>query len=678
MPDNEQLRDLLDLWEEAKERGELLDPETLCADCPELIEPLLERIEALQSMDWLNRINEETDQDISSFQQGEYIGRYRLDHLIGQGGFGEVWAAYDPMLDRLVAIKLPHNNRSAFQDIDAFLIEARRIVKLRHPNIISVHDAGQDEGRCYFVSELIDGADLSEQIASASLSQHDACRIVQEIALAVHHAHRNGFIHRDIKPSNILIDQNGNSYLADFGTALSVSNLESDTVGTLAYMAPELIDDEDNEATVRTDIYALGVVLYQVLTGNLPFPQSSHVELRKAILAENPTFDAESNIPAALQSICLRAMAKNPEERYSFAKELAHDLHRYLNPKRKSLAILGIVLVLLIAGIFARDIWYGEKEVSMPDIQKAVEEGKQSEEHKIFQAEFREMDREVRQSLNEALGSIRGSASSMKSTPVIQPERSDRGEIIVERPEGNIKIDIPSVNVPWTSNGRIDEGTMLSTPLEGNHTESQTISAHSSSIDLSNRELSIADFNRMRDCIALRRLNLSNTSINDANLPMLQMPTLADLNLNHTQITDVGLENLNRTSGLMHLSLADTPITDKGIKAIITLRLRSLDLSGTKITDEGVMLLDSRYGLGGNLQNLNLSYTQITDKCIETLKELNRLKQLNLNKTYISSSGIEELQEALPACVIEHDPLENLPPSAQDISEPLSDPSEAK
>lgn len=308
-------------------------------------------------MEWLDEsVDDESEQRKEACGEGRHLGRYRLEQIIGQGGFGEIWRAYDPDLDRRVAIKTPRTNQATLQDMDAFLAEAQKVASLRHPGIVPVFDVGQADGRWFFVCELIEGANLSQRIGDGPVPPEETARIVRDIALALHYAHEHGFIHRDIKPSNILIDQSGKTFLTDFGIALAMRDFESvrtQTVGTLAYMAPEQIEDTGGVATVRTDIYGLGVVMYQLLAGQLPFQQDSPVGLRNAILSGTPT-PPSTNIPTALQRICLRALANNPDERYPSAKALADDMDRFLVPRRRwPVRIgLGLVLMLLIGGGF--------------------------------------------------------------------------------------------------------------------------------------------------------------------------------------------------------------------------------------------------------------------------------------------------------------------------------------
>ena len=265
------------------------------------------------------------------------IGRYELQDVIGQGAFGVIYRAWDTALDRAVALKRP---RCGVLDrpeaVERFLREARSTATLRHPHIVPVFDAGQFEGVPYLVSALVDGRNLAHELADRRPGFRQSAEWVAALADALQHAHEQGIIHRDVKPSNVLIDREGQVYLTDFGlaksnTALATLTIDGQMLGTPAYMAPEQTDESNAKVDARTDIYSLGVVLYELLTGARPFQGSERMLLLR-IQDEEPTPPRrlDDAVPRDLETICMKAMAKVPGHRYPDAASFAADLRRYL------------------------------------------------------------------------------------------------------------------------------------------------------------------------------------------------------------------------------------------------------------------------------------------------------------------------------------------------------------
>jgi serine/threonine protein kinase len=262
------------------------------------------------------------------------IGRYEIKKLLGRGGFGSVYLAQDEQLKRDVAIKLNLSSSASSQAVKMFLDEAQILAELDHPNIVSVYDVGTYEGDIYIVSKLVDGTDLAMRIKQNRPDLTLSLTLVAAIADALQFAHSKGLIHRDIKPANILLDKSERPYLADFGIALRESDYvgSMEMAGTPAYMSPEQARGEGHLMTHQSDIYSLGVVLYELLSGRRPFQAKSAYELLKLVknteVRTPRTYDA--SIPADLERICMKALARRPSERFAIAKDFADELRDFL------------------------------------------------------------------------------------------------------------------------------------------------------------------------------------------------------------------------------------------------------------------------------------------------------------------------------------------------------------
>jgi tetratricopeptide (TPR) repeat protein/tRNA A-37 threonylcarbamoyl transferase component Bud32 len=360
MSDDELLAELLLRWEELHEKGQEPSAEELCRDCPHLAPLLAERIQALKVTAWMERPDEDggTQPDPATPDASRTLaGRYRLDEKIAEGGFAQVWKGFDLELRRAVAVKMPKSSRLASGErVERFVAEARRAAGLKHPGVVPVFDVGRDGNSCFIVSEFVEGGSLADRITKSRPALQEAARLVAEIAETLAYAHRQGFIHRDIKPGNILLDRHGRALLADFGIARSPDDgAESEAVsfGTLTYMSPEQVEGQGVDH--RADIYSLGVVLYELLTGQLPHQEADPVRLRREIVSGPPSqFPTGAGAPKKLERICLACLARNPGDRYQDAGQLAADLRRSAGSSSASRRLIaglaGLLLVATVAG----------------------------------------------------------------------------------------------------------------------------------------------------------------------------------------------------------------------------------------------------------------------------------------------------------------------------------------
>ena len=265
------------------------------------------------------------------------FGPYKLVSEIGRGGMGIVYKARQKALDRTVAVKMILSSHVVSPEyLRRFQTEARAAARVSHANIVHIHEVGQLRGRHFFVMEYVEGVNLAERIAEGPVDVPTAVRLVASVARAVEHLHQQGIVHRDLKPSNILLDESGQPYVTDFGLAKvfgagSQTTASGVIAGTPSYMAPEQAAGRNDQVGPACDVYSLGTLLYELLTGRPPFREESPFDTLVQVLQREPALPRRLNpkIPRELELICLKCLEKSPAERYGSAAALADDLEHF-------------------------------------------------------------------------------------------------------------------------------------------------------------------------------------------------------------------------------------------------------------------------------------------------------------------------------------------------------------
>jgi len=309
-------------------------------------------------------------------------GRYNIVSELGRGAMGMVYQAHDPQIDRMVALKVLREDRLTTEDyVQRFLKEATAIGRLSHPGIVTVYDVGQDHGTIYIAMEFLEGQPLDEVFKSGVLSMQDIVTIGIQVSQALQYAHKKGIVHRDIKPPNIIYTPEMNTKVTDFGIAHiddpdgQQMTRAGEILGTPVYMAPEQVMGQTVDG--RSDLYSLGVILYELSTGRRPFKGDNLAAVFRAITNEDPVAPHQLNpdVPPAFSDLILKTMAKNPEDRFATGQELANLLDTCLNksqpqdsftetiiqeaaPQKRSGTGLLLTVLLLLCGAGAAAYFY--------------------------------------------------------------------------------------------------------------------------------------------------------------------------------------------------------------------------------------------------------------------------------------------------------------------------------
>jgi tRNA A-37 threonylcarbamoyl transferase component Bud32 len=351
MPDPSPISALLQQWHNLRRQGQPTPAEQLCADCPELLPQLQERI-AAQSATPEPAQGDSADQSLLSTRKDteprktpaaledatpRLLAGYEILGTLGRGGMGVVYKARHPSLGIEVALKTMRFEAAGEDLADRFLREAQAVVRLNHPHIVRLYDVGEDQGTHYFTMAYVAGGSLHRCREQFAGDERSIVTLMEKVARGVQHAHEQGIIHRDLKPGNILLDEHGEPLVSDFGLAKFVKDVSEQTasgvvLGTAAYMPPEQAAGHNSLVGTHSDVWALGVILYELLTGKKPFEGQDLVSMAHLLTKTDPPRPSSLNhrLDRALETIVLKCLEKNPARRYASAGPLADDLARWL------------------------------------------------------------------------------------------------------------------------------------------------------------------------------------------------------------------------------------------------------------------------------------------------------------------------------------------------------------
>lgn len=626
MDDETKIHELVDRREEARKRGDAISPEEVCKDCLHLLPRFKEYIAALEwKLPWEEAQEDSSASDAANNSRqrptprhlvGDQFGQFKLEEFVAVGGNGEVWRASDTLLGPKVAVAIKIVPRA-----DRSLEEAKKLGDLRAcRGIVTIYHVGQTDDWTYFVSDYIDGKSLAEHLEKEQPSVEEAVRIAADVADALDDAHSKQIVHRDVKPGNILLDRHRRVFLTDFGIAITAEqSLDPGDAcrGTLAYMSPEQVRGEVLEIDRRTDIYSMGVVLFQMLTGKLPF-HGDLLDLRNEILNKAPPDPRIHNksIPRRLALITLKCLQKDPRKRYSSsARTLATELRtfdqtfwwRLWRKPRVSIGFALAVAIMWLIGFVLMQHWKEAREAynvwAAQVLGQAVDEYHNDHDGHAMAERMGAIDPAYLLSSNRA-AYAKTYKEILMDCPLDLQARRVRAIANAKKTEPSLPPKILAGDVDWK--GAIDEVRIMGGQVRSDE-ESSDKAIH--------------------DGLVIE-LDLDCTPVTDTTLELFSknLPQVRILKLCATQVTDAGLVCLKRLTQLQQLYLGRTAVTDAGLEQLAKLsQLQILDLSDTDVTDAGLMHLHG----------------------------LTQLRSLNVRNTKVAKAGMPKITAALPLLRIE-------------------------
>src|SRR5947208_4520538 len=317
-------------------------PEEVCGSCPELLPVVRNRWRQMRRLRAdLDALFPPSDDRTLHDSEGTALPRipgYEVEAVLGRGGMGVVFRAKHLRLNRPVAVKtVLAGGYAGPRERERFQREAEAVAALRHPNVVQIYDFGEEGGRPYFTMELAEGGSLAQKLAGTPQPARPAAALVATLARGMQAAHDGGIVHRDLKPANVLLAADGTPKISDFGLARRLEGGAGLTqsgvpVGTPSYMSPEQARGQTHAVGPAADVYALGAILYECLTGRPPFRAATAAETMQQVISQEPAPPSRLNdkVPRDLETICLKCLHKEPQRRYSTAAALADDLGRFL------------------------------------------------------------------------------------------------------------------------------------------------------------------------------------------------------------------------------------------------------------------------------------------------------------------------------------------------------------
>lgn len=635
------------------------------------------------------------------------IGRFEVLGVLGSGTYGIVYRALDPQLERIVAIKVPRPTGAAEAGQQAFLREARAAATLRHPNICPIFEVGEADEKPFFVMACIEGRSLSTILKqSGAWPQDRTVRVIRDLAQGLAMAHEHGIVHRDLKPGNVLLDERDVPTITDFGLATDQRRTAGEAfetwhfLGTPAYMAPEQVTGGSTAPAV--DIYSLGVILYELLTGSRPF-RSPMPDLLDEIanIPVAPVKSLRPDVDQRLEAICLKAVARNPAERYASMQELAAALDDYLNQaqpakvrhSRLGWAGLLALAVSLLAIVFA---WRLQPAVD-PDREAAAWLLKIEAPYQI---DSEGMTLPITRAGALPDGPFKIVAVDLSKQSALQAADLARLE------------DLPALGslvcagTPLTDDGlarltsfeRLEKLDLDKTHVTDDGLRQLAGLRQLNALSLEGLGLQGDGLIHLKQLPALRRLSLSKNPLTPAGFAALsELKDLEHLILVRTPVDGAALADIGRMANLVTLELCDNSVRNDDLRHLVGLKhLRRLRLDRTQVSSEGLawvarlpsledLVLDGtaidRDGLRhleghGSLRSLSLNYVKIgrhslahlqslpqlsnlslhgapiTDSSLESLLALKKLATLNVARTRLTTAALDQLRAALPECQI--------------------------